>query len=718
MSRLIIIVCFTSTLAFLLFACNEAQRTNKSIEEPSETNTFSPDNGVLNTNNESLTDNLETQLRFNVIFGGETVGHADIARNIESDGIVYTVDYAYSNNGRGANSKETIITHPNGVVVDWKITGQTVFGNAVQEEYTFDGQTGRWSSSTESGEQTSAGAAMYISQYASPYSLYLYANALLTKGDTLKALPAGLLSIEKLETLRLKGPAPNNIYFEANIYALKGINLDPSYLVLDAEQSLLGVISPRFAMLKKEIAEHDTKLRKLAAEYNVRRFEEIASRATKAFDMPISIKNVRIFEPQTLSLSDLKTVTVEQNRISNIQAAKAPIHSSHVIIDGNGGTLVPGLYEMHGHMSDDQALLNVLAGVTSVRDVGNEIDVLNPLVQSINKGQLIGPRITKSGFIEGKSPFSAATGEMAASKEEAVQLVKKYAEMGDYFQIKVYSSVNGDWVPAMAKEAQKHGMRVAGHVPAFSTADQMIEAGFNEITHINQVMLSWVLGPDEDTRTLFRITGMKRFADLDINQANVQATIDLMVSKNIVVDPTIVIHEYGLLSRNGEVRAGVLDYIDNMPVSLQRASKVALLNVADDAEDVAYKKAFDKIIEVLSLMHKKGIFIVPGTDLGGAFNLHRELELFEKIGMSPAEVLKRASFDMAHYLGVANDLGSIETGKLADFFLVEGDPTARLKAIKTIEMVVKDGKVYFPSEIYPEFGITPFAKVPAITVPN
>jgi imidazolonepropionase-like amidohydrolase len=717
MSRLTIVICFSLILAFILFACNESQRTTKTIEKFVETNTVSAVKGVSNTNNESPTDELETQQRFNVIFGGQTVGHADVIRNTENDRVIYTVDYAYSNNGRGANSKETIITRPNGVVIDWNIAGQTVFGNAVQEAFMFDGQTARWSSSTESGEQTSAGGAMYISQYASPYSLFLYANALLKKGDTLNALPGGVLSIDKLETLRLKGPAPDNKYFEANIYALKGINLDPSYLVLDAEQSLLGVISPRFVMLKKEISAHDTKLRKLAAEYNVRRFEEIASRATKAFDAPVSIKNVRIFQPQTLSLSGLKTVTIEQNRISNIQIAQSPINSSHVIIDGNGGTLVPGLYEMHGHMSDNQALLNVLAGVTSVRDVGNEINVLDPLVKSINKGQLIGPRITKSGFIEGKSPFSAATGEMAASKEEAVQLVKNYAEMGDYFQIKVYSSVNGDWVPAMAKEAQKHGMRVAGHIPAFSTADEMINAGFDEITHINQVMLSWVLGPDEDTRTLFRITGMKRFADLDINQPNVQASIDLMMSKNIVVDPTIVIHEYGLLSRNGEVRAGVLDYIDNMPVSIQRASKVALLNVADDAEDLAYKKAFDKIIEVLSLMHTKGIFIVPGTDLGGAFNLHRELELFEKIGMSPAEVLKRASYDMADYLGVENDLGSIETGKLADFFLVEGDPTARLKAIKTIKMVAKDGKVYFPSEIYPEFGITPFTKVPAVTLP-
>jgi hypothetical protein len=66
-------------------------------------------------------------------------------------------------------------------------------------------------------------------------------------------------------------------------------------------------------------------------------------------------------------------------------------------------------------------------------------------------------------------------------------------------------------------------------------------------------------------------------------------------------------------------------------------------------------------------------------------------------------------------LGQDQQLGSIEKGKLADFFLVPGDPTKDLKAIKTIRMVVKDGIVYFPSEVYPKFGITPFADPPKVS---
>ena len=113
-------------------------------------------------------------------------------------------------------------------------------------------------------------------------------------------------------------------------------------------------------------------------------------------------------------------------------------------------------------------------------------------------------------------------------------------------------------------------------------------------------------------------------------------------------------------------------------------------------------------------MHERGILLVPGTDLGGAFELHRELELFQQFGMTPAEVLKRASYDMAQYLGFGDDLGSVDVGKMADFFLVPGDPTTDLKAIKTISLVTKDGTFYFPTQVYPEFGIKPFTEVSPI----
>ena len=83
-------------------------------------------------------------------------------------------------------------------------------------------------------------------------------------------------------------------------------------------------------------------------------------------------------------------------------------------------------------------------------------------------------------------------------------------------------------------------------------------------------------------------------------------------------------------------------------------------------------------------------------------------------GMTSAEILRRATFDSARYVSQDQYMGSIEKGKLADFFLIPGDPIKNLKAIKTISMVVKDGTFYYPSEVYPKLGIQPFAALPKI----
>jgi imidazolonepropionase-like amidohydrolase len=190
-----------------------------------------------------------------------------------------------------------------------------------------------------------------------------------------------------------------------------------------------------------------------------------------------------------------------------------------------------------------------------------------------------------------------------------------------------------------------------------------------------------------------------------------------MVGRRIAIDPTIGIHENLLTNRDGQVPLGAVDYIDHMPVGAQRDLKRAWIDTSAPGDDAAYRGAFERILETARMLNDRGVMIVPGTDTGGSFTYHRELELMQRIGMMPAQVLKRATLDMANYTGQGDRLGSIEKGKLADFFLVPGDPTQDLRAIKRIAMVVKDGTFYYPSEVYPSFGIKPFASAPRVTVP-
>src|SRR5262249_33259058 len=157
------------------------------------------------------------------------------------------------------------------------------------------------------------------------------------------------------------------------------------------------------------------------------------------------------------------------------------------------------------------------------RDMGNDNAVLDRLIDRIENGTIDGPRVTRSGFIEGKSPYSSNNGIVVDSEAKAVEAVRWYAARG-YWQIKIYNTMNAAWVPVIVKEAHALGMRVAGHVPAFSNADAMMEAGYDEMTHINQFMLGWVLNPGEDTRTLLRLTALRRLQTLDLNTAAVKRT--------------------------------------------------------------------------------------------------------------------------------------------------------------------------------------------------
>ena len=646
--------------------------------------------------------------KFTVITGAKNVGHV----TAETTGDKTSIDFDIKNNGRGPSSAESITIDVQGLPTSWMINGATTFGSKVAETFMRKGNRAMWVDSTGPGKASVKTPSLYIGQAVSPWALGLYARAMLKQPKPeIAAFPGGTLRLEKGETLTV-GSDANAI--AVTRYDILGIDLTPSTILLDAKGDLFANVSPNAVVVRAGYEGEEKRLRDLAAKWETERFVAIEKRVAHRYGAPIRIKNVRIFDPVTSKLTAPMSVVINGKTIAGVEPLDSPATPGEVGIDGAGGTLIAGMTEMHGHLGQEDALLNVIAGVTSLRDMGNDNAVLDDLIAKVDAGTIGGPRVVRSGFIEGKSPFNSNNGFVVDSEARAVDAVRWYGARG-YWQIKIYNSINPAWVPAMVAEAHRLGMRVAGHVPAFSTADAMMAAGYDEMTHINQFMLGWVIKPTEDTRTLFRLTALKRLPGLDLNSAPVQATINTILARKIAIDPTIGIHENLLLNRDGKIPPGMTDYFDHMPIGTRRDAMKGWIDVSAPGDDAAYRGAYEKILATVRILHDRGVFIVPGTDTGGALTFHRELELLQTIGMTAPEVLKRATFDMAQYLGEDQRRGSIAKGKLADFFLVPGDPTTDLKAIKTISMVVKDGTVYFPSEVYPEFGIRPFVKAPAVT---
>jgi imidazolonepropionase-like amidohydrolase len=553
-----------------------------------------------------------------------------------------------------------------------------------------------------------------VTQSGSPWSEQIIAHALLkAPGMRMAALPGGTLSLVKGETLTVQG---SDGPLQVTRYDLGGIELEPTILLLDAKGDLFAEISPSSVIVRKGYEAEEVRLRKLAADWSTRRFVDIEKQVAHRYDAPVRITNVRLFDPKTSSLTEPVSVLVRGKVIAAVEPAGSPATPGEVTIDGAGGTLVAGMYEMHAHLQQSGALLNLMAGITTVRDMGNDNAVLSNLIDRMDSGEIGGPHVIRSGFIEGKSPYSANNGIVVDSQQTAIDAVRWYGAR-DYWQIKIYNSMNPAWVPAMVKEAHLLGMRVAGHVPAFATADQMIEDGYDEMTHINQFMLQWVMTKGEDTRTLFRLTALKRFQNFDLDSPKVAHTMQLMVDGRKAIDPTLGIHENLLLNRDGQVPIGAVDYADHLPIGTRRDLMKAWIDTSAPGDDAAYRAAWPKLLATTKMLHDKGVFIVFGTDTGGSFTYHRELQIYQDKGiMTAPEILKRATYDSARYTGQDQRMGSIEKGKLADFFLIPGDPTKDIKAVKTISMVVKDGAVYYPSEVYPKFGIAPFVAAPKVVM--
>lgn len=650
---------------------------------------------------------------YSIVSNGETVGHIDVTRS----GRSVDLDYAVDDNGRGPKHKEHLDIDRRGIPVAWTIDGTSLMGGAVHEHEEWKDGAQSWVSQADHGEVHAAMPQLYIGDDASPWAFALYAKLLLNAPNhTLDVLPRGTLKLEPMHAVTV-GTGRDARTFTA--YALTGIDLDPETLLLDKQGDLFAEFTSgegASVVVRKGYESDYGQFLELSASLNTERFKALQARIAHSYDAPIRIRNVHVFDPQTQTMSGLDYVVVFRGHVTTVQpddpAQAAP--KDEVVIDGRGGSLVAGLHDMHSHNSMSSGPLNIAAGVTTVRDMGNVNTVLLDLMKRTDAGEVPGPHIIYSGFLEGRSPYSARFGFIPDTLPDGLRDVHWYADRG-YLQIKIYNSMTPSWVPSLSAEARKLDLRTVGHVPAFATPDQMIEAGYNEITHVNQLMLGWLLNPGEDTRTPLRLTAMARAADLDLNGDRVQHTISLMQSHNVGLDTTVSIVEQLMMSRAGQIPENSASYLDHMPVGYERYHERSYVHFKDAAEEARYASAFARVMDTLTLLHKDGIKLWPGTDNAIGFPLHRELELYVKAGLSPAEALRIASYDCDAYLNRDQQFGSISRGKVADFFLVPGDPTQDIGQLHRIQMVMKDGVIYYPNEIYEAYGIVPFASPPPVT---
>jgi imidazolonepropionase-like amidohydrolase len=363
------------------------------------------------------------------------------------------------------------------------------------------------------------------------------------------------------------------------------------------------------------------------------------------------------------------------------------------VIEGAGKTLLPGLWDMHVHSSDQDGVFHLASGVTTARDMANDVDETLERARRFERGVLIGPRLLLAGFIDGPGPYTGPTKILAATESAGRAHVARYDSLG-YRQIKLYSSLDTAIVGAIIDEAHRRGMRVSGHVPAFMTAEQCIRLGYDEIQHINFLFLNFWADSVRDTRTPVRFTAPAALAaTLDLDSPRVGALIALMRERSVVLDPTLNAFESMFVARKGTLDPVYTAVAGRLPPTIRRNLLNGGLPVPEGM-DQRYRASFQAMLGMVKRLYDAGVPIVPGTDaqLPG-FAYHRELELLVAAGIPSAKVLQMATLGSARVMSRDRELGSIIPGKLADLVLVDGDPVRRISDVRRTMLVVKNGDV-------------------------
>ncbi len=627
-------------------------------------------------------------------------------------GVVKT-RFVFKDNGRGPELDEEYTLRPDGSYASYKVKGTTTFGAPVDEQYVRDGDVARWQSTSETGEQTVSGAPLFIPLGGTPQTSSVAIAGAARNGGSLPLLPGGTLHQRVAETVEVERDGKTQ---KVDLLVQTGVGLNPGVVwatqgTKDTPPRLFAFIVPGFVAATEEGWEASAEkltAAQVAAEGTL--VKDLAARQFTRLDGLTVIRSTRVFDSIAGKLGAPSDVYVLRGRIAAIMPAGSPDAGSNQQIDAGGRVLLPGLFDMHAHVVGRWGGgLDLAAGVTTVRDMGNDNATLQKLIDEIATGELLAPQIVPAGFLEGESEFSARNGFVIKTLDEAKHAIDWYAQRG-YPQLKIYNSFPKEILKDTVAYAHLRGLRVSGHVPAFLRAQDVVDAGFDELQHINQLLLNFFVEPTTDTRTLerFRLPA-EHTAGLDFDSQPVQDFIASLKKHDVAVDPTLTTFDY-IRQRAGETSKAYAAVVDHLPLDLQRAFKVAEMDIPDEATAVRYNQSYEKMVEFVGRLHKAGVTIIPGTDAIPGFTLHRELELYVQAGMTPIEALQSATSVSARVARVDADRGSIEVGKLADLVLVEGDPTSDISAIRRPVLVLTQGRVVFPSKVYAELGVKPFVE--------
>jgi Amidohydrolase family len=439
--------------------------------------------------------------------------------------------------------------------------------------------------------------------------------------------------------------------------------------------------------------------------------------AAMASDSPGSLVLIHatVVDVRTGELLPAQTIIITGGRITKISKQATVPANSHVV-DCAGQFVIPGLWDMHAHalwsIDQIQRMFNLFLanGVTGIRDMGSPLPVPETLSWRAKtaRGSILGPHIVAAGkLVDGPKPVwpdSVSTG----TAEEAREAVRTLHREGVDF-IKVYSRLPRDAYFALADEARREGIPYAGHVPIYVSAREASVAGQRSIEHLSEILFAC---SDKETdlreqlvattiggeRDQVRKRQMKVIVD-SFSQRKATELAQLFASNKTWQVPTLLVqYTYAYVDPSELRQSSGIKYVPSGAVEGWVDRLNGFRRSRDESDMQAQKRSYDLELDTVRMMRRYDVHFMIGTDAEtfypAGFGLHKELSFFVSAGFSTLETLQAATLNPATYLGRQKDMGTVESGKIADLVILDANPLANIENTKRVAGVIVGGRYF------------------------
>jgi imidazolonepropionase-like amidohydrolase len=513
-------------------------------------------------------------------------------------------------------------------------------------------------------------------------------------GATVHIEPSGTLSVHN-----------DSATVNAHGYTVAGLIWGQESLWLDDDQNLVALVSTdaEFDHFEAVRAPYESSLGAFIAagvSSNLAALAQLSAASRMPAAKRLAIVGATL-EDSTGAPPIPDSIILIEDGVIKAAGTRAHVHIPHgtQILDAAGKFAIPGLWDMHAHYEQvEWGPIYLAAGVTSVRDVGNEFDFITALHSQLDRplNPAIGPHLEFAGIIDG-SGFVSLGAILADTPEQAVAQVERYKAAGAR-QIKLYSSVKPEIVKAICAAAHERGMTVTGHIPQGMTAIDGINDGMDQINHI-QYEVPYFAHPalNADGKP-----DRSKPPVVELDTPKAREFIQVLKDHHTVLDPTMVVFESFMhTSPLIDLEPG----IGHLPPQLREALDSP---VPPPTQKALADARWNSYMATLRTLHAAGIPIVAGTDQSiPGYSLHRELEIYVEAGFTPLEALQSATIVAARALDVEAESGSLEKGKRGDVLLLDADPLADIHNTRKVFRTIAAGTVYTPGPLWQSVGFEP-----------